>query len=234
MPGEIVESALFFYLQRNQLLMFLEYIFLRMQLPQPKIVLSHKKKWFWFQRVERDTLNCYTLHTSWVDQFFLPVVEYDDKCALRTIQETGNCFFGSINCQFFNFSFHPCAHSSQPVFIRLKCNNRCKFLLRVTWFCKIQFSRYSVRYVDGSSIFIKLFPFFFKLLFFRYSVDRSYIIEVVGVGIEILRFIGKIFDHNDASHHEGHVFLTHHLKLVEDWIGIDAESSVKFDINHWL
>ena len=48
--------------------------------------------------------------------------------------------------------------------------------------------------------------------------------------VEILGFIGKVFDNNYASNHKDNIFLADHLKLIEDRIGIDAKGGVEFDL----
>lgn len=67
-------------------------------------------------------------------------------------------------------------------------------------------------------------------MFFWDGIDRSYIIKVAGVRVEVLGFISEIFNYYDAADHEYDVLFSNHLKLVGDGSGVDTESGIKFDL----
>ncbi len=79
------------------------------------------------------------------------------------------------------------------------------------------------------SIGIAFFRFLFIFGLFRNTIDSSYIIEPIGIGVEFLSFLDNISDYKDISNHKGDIFLSNNLQLITNGIGIDTKSSIKFN-----
>ena len=79
------------------------------------------------------------------------------------------------------------------------------------------------------AIVIKFFGLLFILLFLRDPENSSYIIEAIGVGVELFAFLNDIPDHDDIADHEGDVLFADDLELVADGIGVDAKGGVEVD-----
>lgn len=52
LPGQVVKPVFFLYLQRNQLLLFLQQALLRVQFPKSDVILPHQNYRFLLQRVD--------------------------------------------------------------------------------------------------------------------------------------------------------------------------------------
>jgi hypothetical protein len=83
--------------------------------------------------------------------------------------------------------------------------------------------------MDRFAIGIKFFTLFLILSFLRNPINCSYIIEPVGIRIELLILFNNIPDDNDIADHKGHILFADDLKLVADGIGVDTEGGIKFD-----
>lgn len=146
---------------------------------------------------------------------------------LRGKQYAADCLFSAIDAELLDSSLHPSGDGLDSISIGFEYDDGCQFICGIAGFGKVELDGDCVREVGWIVVGVQSLRLLFELIFLGDAINRSYIIEMMRIGVEILRFVSEVLHHHDAPHHKNYEFLPNYLQLVMDWRGADAKGGVE-------